>query len=232
MRWQPAQARAGQAEIVVHVALRALHAGVRAGQREAGRGVVECRAGPLRGVVAHGAVLREAGGFVRRVGGPVEIRQVAGNARGAGQAEVVVHVALRALHRGVGAGQRETRSGVVEFSAHPLRRVVAQSAILREPRGLVIRTGGSIEIVQVARDAGRAGQVEIAVDVALGARRRGVDAGEGKSGGRMVERGACPLRGVVAAGAILREARGLVRRVGGPVVVRQVAVGAGGAGQA
>ena len=50
---------------------------------------------------------REVGGFVRRIIGVVEIGLVTAPARRAGQTEVVVRVALGALHAGMRAGQRE-----------------------------------------------------------------------------------------------------------------------------
>ena len=223
---------AGEAVVVVDVALRALRGGMRAGEGEARRRMVERRAHPLGGVVAQRAVLREPRGFVRRRVGSVVIGEVAIDAGGAGEAVVVVDVALRALGRGMGAGEREARSGVVEFSAHPLRGVVAQGAILRESRGLVRRRIRPVVIVEMAGSTGRAGQAEIAVHVALRALHAGVRAGQRETSGRVVERRAGPLRGVVATRAILRESRGLVRRVSGSVVVGQVARDAGGAGQA
>src|ERR1019366_9523944 len=83
---------ARQAVVVVHVALGAQQAGMRARQGEPGSRVVEGGAGPVEGrrSVALGAVLREAGSFVRRVGGSVVIGLVAAPARRAVQRVIVV----------------------------------------------------------------------------------------------------------------------------------------------
>src|SRR5437588_12951537 len=72
--------RAGQVVIAVHVALRALHAGMEAGQREASSRVIEGRAGPVGGAVALLASMREAGSDVIRIRSSLEMLQVATNA--------------------------------------------------------------------------------------------------------------------------------------------------------
>jgi len=62
-------------EHVVDMALRALQRDMRPGQRElSGRVVIEFRAGPVDGRVAHRAVLREARGIVIWVGGLIDVR--------------------------------------------------------------------------------------------------------------------------------------------------------------
>ena len=91
---------AGQGVIAIHVALGALDAGVRAGQWEARSGVIEgCRRPGGRGVALLTS-LRERRLHVIRLGGALEILQVATDTSGigAGQVVVAVHVALRALH--------------------------------------------------------------------------------------------------------------------------------------
>ena len=92
--------RAGQVVVAVHVALGALHGGVRAGQREAGGRVIKVRARPGRRVVALRTGLREAGLHVIRTGRALEILQVAADAGGvrAGQVVIAIHVTLGALH--------------------------------------------------------------------------------------------------------------------------------------
>src|ERR1035438_2285637 len=127
---------ARQAVVVAHVALSAQQAGMRAGQREPGRRMVKRGAGPVegRGSVAQGAVLRESGGLMWRVGGPIVISLVAVPAGPAGQAVVVVHVARGALLAGVETHQREAGGGVVEGGAVPISRGVAARAILWEVR--------------------------------------------------------------------------------------------------
>ena len=91
---------AGQVVIVVDVTLHALHGRVRSRQRETRRRVIESCVIPAGRVVALGTGLREAGLYVVRLGGALEIFQVATDAGGigAGQAVVAVHMALRALH--------------------------------------------------------------------------------------------------------------------------------------
>src|SRR5579885_3772591 len=99
---------------------RALLAGVQPHQRETGSRVIERGAQPVHGRVTPGAVLREVRHFMWRVIGAVVISQMAVDAGAGGQAEVVVDVTLRALQAGVGAGERETGSRVIELGAHPL----------------------------------------------------------------------------------------------------------------
>ena len=117
---------ARQAVVVAHVALLALQADMRAGQSEPGSRVVERGAGPVegRGSVAQGAVHRESGRLVRRVGGPVEVGQMAVGASRAGQVVVIVEVARGALLGSVKSHQREAGSRVVEGGAAPIRRGV------------------------------------------------------------------------------------------------------------
>src|SRR5579871_767142 len=108
------------------------------------------------------ASLRKAGLDVIRVRGAVEVRLVAGVASravrqviSAGRTEGRV-VALRTLQGDVCAGQRETRSRVIESGAGPTRRVVALRASLREAGLDVIRVRGAVEVCLVAGVAGRA----------------------------------------------------------------------------
>lgn len=112
---------------------------------------------------------------------------------------------------------------MVELGAHPLRRVVAQRAILRETGSLMIRIVRRIEVGEVTADASCARQTEIVIDMALRALRTRVRAGQRKSGRRMVETGPSPLHRSVARRAILRESsRHMVGR-GGLLEIRQVA---------
>ena len=156
----------GEVVVIAHVTLRALQTGMSAGERESRSGVIERRAGPVRGGVADRAVLREAGRSVRRVGGDVVIGEVAVNSGAAGQAIVVVHVTLRALQTGMSASERKPRSGVIERRASPVRGGMAAAAILREVRGFMRRIVGIVVVRNVAVDAGPAGQVEVATHMA------------------------------------------------------------------
>src|ERR1035438_9126005 len=226
----------GQTVVAVHVALGALQAGMSAGQGEPGRPVVEGGAGPVegRGSVAKRAVLREAGGFVRRVGGAVEVGLVAVPAGRAVQSVVVVDVARGALLSGVESHQGEPRRRVVESGAVPIRRGVAAGTILREVGRVVGRIVGSVVVGLVTIPAGCGGQAVVVIHVALCALQAGVRAGQGESGSHVVERGAGPVegRGSVALGTVLRESGRFMRRVVGSVVVGLVASPTGRAGQA
>ena len=64
----------------------------------------------------------------------LETRQVTGDTGGvrAGQRVVVVDMALRALQRGVGAGQGKAGAGVVKAGSRPRCGVMALIAGLRE----------------------------------------------------------------------------------------------------
>ena len=65
--------RARQAVVVIDVARCASHADVCAGQRETGRGVIECCARPRRGRMADGAVCGKGRGDVAWVRCALEI---------------------------------------------------------------------------------------------------------------------------------------------------------------
>ena len=105
--------RAG--ELAPHVALRARDLHVRAGEREPRPGgVVEGRPRPAGRGVTGGAILREPGRDVVRVGGLLEGRQVAADAIGRGAGELAPHVALGADDLHVRTGQRELGFAVVE----------------------------------------------------------------------------------------------------------------------
>ena len=95
---------AAQIVVAIHMALRALHAGVCPGQWESGCGVVECRARPVGCGVALLAGLRESRLHMVRIGGAVEILYVAGCAIRGRPHELAVDMTLRARHANVGAG--------------------------------------------------------------------------------------------------------------------------------
>ena len=166
------------------MALRALQRSMRAGQHEPGRVVIESRAVPVRGAVALFASLREPGLHVIGIGRALEIGHVAlhacraAEAIGAARTECRV-MALRALQCGVRPVQRESRRRVIKAGPRPCRRAVALLASLREPRLYVIRSGGLLEIRQMAAHASRVRvrQVVVVVRVALTALQAGVRAG-------------------------------------------------------
>ena len=121
---------AGQAVIPIKVTLRALQAGMRPRQREAGAGVIEGRSAPARGVVALLARLGEIGHHVIRVGRAPVILEVTGGAGVVGEVIVVVNVAIGALawRNSMRASQRKTSGRVVEAGIGPGRGVVTSSA--------------------------------------------------------------------------------------------------------
>ena len=75
---------------------------------------------------------------------------------------------------------------------------MAVFAGLRESRLHVVGIGRVLEILQVARNASRNGKVVVPVDVALGARRGHVRAGQREPGFGMIETRVRPRRSVVA----------------------------------
>ena len=83
---------------------------------------------------------------MRRIVGAVVIREMAVDAGAAGQAEVIVHMTQRALQAGVGAGEREPGSGVIERRARPVRGRVTRGAVLWETRGFMRRIVGAVVV--------------------------------------------------------------------------------------
>ena len=75
---------------------------------------------------------------------------------------------------------------------------MAVLAGLREPRLYVVGIGRALEIFQVARNASRNRNVVVPVDVALGAWRGHVRAGQREPGFGMIETRIRPRRSVVA----------------------------------
>jgi len=96
--------------------------------------VIEGRIAPRRGRVTLLARLWEVRLHVIRIGGAVEIGQVAADAGrvGAGQVVVVVHMALRALQGGMRPSQREAGGRVIEGRVQPAGCAVALLTSLRE----------------------------------------------------------------------------------------------------
>ena len=130
------------------------------------------------------------------------------------------------------AGQRERGlRSVIEGRSGPIRGGVAELAILRETGGDMVRIVGALVVLQVAGIAGGAQAFVDAARMALNASRGDVLAGQRERGlGGVIEFRAGPIDGGVALRAILREASGGVIRIGGALIVLQVA-GIAGRGQ-
>ena len=218
---------AGQVVVAIHVTLCALDRGMGSGEREACRRVVESCVIPTRRVVTLRTGLRESRLHVVRLRCALEIFQVATRAGGirAGQVVIAIHVALCALHRGVRSGQREARRRVIESCVIPVRGVVTLRAGLRESRLYVVGIRGALEVLQVAAGASRvrAGQVVVAVYVALQALHRGVRSGQGETRRRVIKRRVVPVRRGMALLASRRESRLHVIRIGRAIEVLHVA---------
>ena len=220
---------AGQIVVSVHVALCALNAGMRAAQRESSAGVIKLRAGPGRGGMALLTGLGESGLHVVRIGSGLEILLVATDTGAVcgRQGVVVVHVALRALHRRVRSRERESSGGVIKGRVIPRGRRVTLLTGLRESGLHVVRISRAVEILDVARSAVGRGIHELAIDMALGAGHVGVRSRQRKlREGSVIEGCRIPCARVVAGLAGRREPRLRVRRIVGLVEVRHVAADA------
>jgi len=215
--------RAGEVVVVIDVALHALHRGVRPRQREPGGGMIEDRARPGRGVMALGARLRESRSHVIGIRGALEILQVATHASRVStcQTVIVVDVALYALHGGMSPRQREARSRVIKRGPGPSRTVMALRAVLRESRTHVIGIRGALEVFQMAANASSvgAGQVVVAVHVALRALHGRVRSRQRKARGRVIESRTVPRSRGVALLASGRETGLHVIGIGGALEI-------------
>ena len=165
--------------------------------------------------------------------GVIEIILVAADACGAGDVEIVIDVAVCTLPRRnrVRTRQRKTRFRMIESRRLPGCGGVAGFASLGESPAHVIRVRGSLEILQVTRHAGRAGQVVVVVDVTVRAlaRRHGMRTGQNESGRGVIELAIGPGHRVVTLLAGGRES-GMRHRRRRRVVVGLVATDTGGRG--
>ncbi len=194
------------------------------GQREFRGAVIEHRPTPLRCRVAGFATLRKARRNVVWIRSLLEVGKMARRARRSEPGEFPTHVAIRACRRGVLPGQREPRLGVIKLSTLPLDSRVAETTILREPGGDVIRIRRLLELRQMTRCTLRAKTRELAAHVAARTGGRGMFAREWKTSGRIViEDGPTPLCRRVARLASLRESCRRMIRIGCLLEIRQVA---------
>lgn len=138
------------------VALRALRARMRTGQRELGHGVViELHTQPVHRAVAHRTFLREARRLVGRILCSVEILQMATGAGGASAGEVVIQVTGGAIDARMRTRQRKAGElGMIELRAQPAIHRVALLAIRGVANAGVARVVGLRVVGGVARYAG------------------------------------------------------------------------------
>jgi len=92
-----------------------------------------------------------------------------------------------------------------------------------KPRRFVVGIIGIVVILHVARAARRAGQVIVAIDVALQAGQGRVCSGKRKTSGGVIEFPAAPRIGVMTILAGSRKTRLLVVGIGSVLIVLQVA---------
>ena len=144
---------------------------VRSRQGKARAVVIEGRVQPRTRVVALIAALGEVRSHVVWVCRSLVVLQVTAHAGGAGEVVVVVDVAIRALTRGhrVHPRQWEVRHVVIERRVRPRGRVVTLSASLGEVGRDVVRIHRALIILQVTAYASCAREIEVVVDVAVGA---------------------------------------------------------------
>ena len=173
-------------------------------------GVIEGRVQPARRAVTvrtrHREELRLR--CVPRIRRVVVVGLVATDARRRQRGVVAVDVAVDARPRRnhVRSGQRERGVVVIEGRIRPLNRVMAEFASGWKP-GVRHGSGRILEVGLVARNAQRAVQVVVVVDMTVraGARRNHMRTGQWESGLRVIELAIGPLDGVVALLASGRE---------------------------
>lgn len=138
--------------VVVDVAQGAIGRDVLARKRKLGRVVIERRIQPGYGAgVARAAIVAEAGGRVRRMGGAVVILQMAAITIGRDALKFSAHMALGAGERRVRAHQGEAgKAGMIEPRSQPALHSVAQLALGRKiGRPVIHRLRGNV-ILQMA----------------------------------------------------------------------------------
>ena len=200
--------RARDGVVVVDVAIGALPRWncMRSRQRKSRLRVIKCRRLPCQSVVANLAGPRESTGNVARVGRVLEICQVAGNTSRARQVVIVVGMAIGTLtwRHGVRSRQREVDHGVIKGRWSPCDCRVALCAIRGEVCGHVIRIGRLLKILEVAAHTGGAGDVEIAVDMAVAAlpRRNCMSSGQREAHRTVIKVGVEPGVSAMAQSAV------------------------------
>jgi hypothetical protein len=111
--------------------------------------VIEAGRNPRGCAVTYLALLWEPGTDVIRIRRALEILEMAAHTGRASQVVIVIDMALRALHRRVGASQREAGSRVIELRRYPRGCAMADFAALRESLPNVIGIIRVLVILQV-----------------------------------------------------------------------------------
>ena len=128
--------------------------------------------------MAHSAILRESGCLVGRIISSAVVGQVAVDARCAGQGEIAVDVALRALHSCMRSDQCKPGRSMVEVGASPAGDGrVAGVARRWKSRALVRWIRGGVVLFEVAAEAVHRRAGELSSHVALSASDGDVSAG-------------------------------------------------------
>ena len=143
----------------------------------------------------------------------LKIFQVATHASRVADVVVVVDMALRALHAGMGTRQGESGGRVIELRRCPGGGVVALIASLRKALLRVVRVSRALKIFQVTAYAAGVGQLVVVINVTLRALHGCMRAGERKTNGIVIEYRRYPRGSVVALLTGLREAARHVVRV-------------------
>ena len=142
--------------------------GMQSGEREPGGVVIKRGIQPGAGAMTLLAGLREIRRHVIRIGGALEVLQVAGDAGRACQVVIIVDVTIGAGagRHSVQAGESKASGGVVELRIGPHHGIVALLA--RRGKSIVRHRRGRVVVVRlVAADAGRIRNVVVVVDVAI-----------------------------------------------------------------
>ncbi len=189
--------------------------------------MVKGRRRPGCRAVTYVALLWQSSRQVIGIGGSLEILQVTVHARRAREVVVSVGVALCALHVGVSAGEWPSGRRMVESGAGPRDRAVTNLALLRESRRSVTGIGGSLVVLQVARNTCRTGQVKVPIRVTLFALQLRVASGQRETHRIVIEVRRLPSRRAVALLAVLWQPERQVVRIARFLVVRHVAAYAG-----
>lgn len=170
------------------------------------------------------ALLGYPAGNVIWICGSLVILEMAGNASRAGDAEIVVDVALVALQAGVSATERESQRSVIDAGRLPCGGVVAVLTSLGKAERHMIGIGCLAKIRQVTTDAGCRGAFVFSAHVATGTIEGGMGSGQSEPGHlQMVELGARPAGDRVALLAARRKSGSHVIGRAGLLIIRGVA---------